>query len=256
MSGKEVAATGADDESFDPPRPFLEHISALRDALVGSAIAWLICCVIAGVFSQRVFVWIKTPAKNWQNMIQGLDLTAGVDVIISIVLWGGTALAFPFIAYHVLKFIFPALTKKERTLILGALVAGVGLFGFGVWLAYAQTLPVIINVFQAINEWIGLPVQTVRIEGYVKIVLKTIFAFGLVLQLPVILFLLGWLGVISSEALRRWRRVAIVIIFILGMVLTPPDPMSQIIMAVPLCILYEICVWSVWLKEKACSRKE
>jgi sec-independent protein translocase protein TatC len=72
----------------------------------------------------------------------------------------------------------------------------------------------------------------------------------MVFQVPLILFVLGWLGVITSEMLRKYRRFAIVLAFVLGMVLTPPDPMSQILMAVPLCLMYELCVWGVWAKER------
>jgi sec-independent protein translocase protein TatC len=90
----------------------------------------------------------------------------------------------------------------------------------------------------------------VRIEGYTSIVLKLVLAFGMVFQVPLILFVLGWLGVITSDMLRKYRRFAIVIAFFLGMVLTPPDPMSQMLMAFPLCIFYEICIWGVWAKER------
>jgi sec-independent protein translocase protein TatC len=86
-------------------------------------------------------------------------------------------------------------------------------------------------------------------------VLKTIIAFGLVFQLPIILFVLGWFGVITSRGLREKRRIAIVLAFVLSMFLTPPDPMSQLFMAIPLCLLYEVSIWAVWLKEKGTFRR-
>ena len=81
-----------------------------------------------------------------------------------------------------------------------------------------------------------------------------VIAFGLVFQMPLILFVLGCFGIVTSAGLREKRRVSIVIAFVLAMFLTPPDPMSQLLMAVPLCLLYELSIWAVWLKEKAASR--
>ena len=120
----------------------------------------------------------------------------------------------------------------------------------GVWFAYSKITPQAVAFFDLVNRWVHLPVTVVRIEGYIAIILKLIIAFGLVFQIPLILFVLGWLGLISSDTLRRFRKFAIVIAFFLGMALTPPDPMSQIMMALPLCLFYELSVWGVWLKEK------
>ena len=108
----------------------------------------------------------------------------------------------------------------------------------------------VVKAFQAINRWVGFEMEILRIENYISIVLKTIIAFGLVFQLPLILFVLGWFGILTSRVLREKRRVAIVLAFFLAMFLTPPDPMSQVFMAIPLCILYELSIWAIWLKEK------
>lgn len=238
------------DARNDPPRPLLEHLLALRDMLVFAAVAWVICAAVACVFSPYILSWLKSPAAASEDMLQGLDLTSGFSTIMSITLWGGTALGFPFIVYALLRFVFPALTNREKLVILSILVAGTCFFLVGVGMAYAKTLPMVVVAFQAINNWVGLPVTTIRIEGYISIVLKTIIAFGLVFQLPLILFVLGWFGVLTSKMLRERRRVAIVIAFFLSMFLTPPDPMSQIFMAIPLCLLYEFSIWAIWLKEK------
>ncbi len=243
------------DARNDPPRPLLEHLVALRDMLVYGATAWAICAVVAGAATPWVLDWLKSPAGDSGELLQGLDLTTGVSTIISIAGWGGTALSFPFIAYAVLRFVFPALTNREKAVLLSILVAGTGFFLVGIAVAYAKTLPMVVVAFQKINEWCGIPSSIIRLEGYISIVLKTIIAFGLVFQLPLIIFVLGWFGVITSRALRDKRRIAIVMSFILSMFLTPPDPMSQIFMAVPLCLLYELSIWAVWLKEKGTFRK-
>ena len=244
------------DKRDDPPRPLLEHLMALREMLVFGALSWLICAIVAGIATPLVLTWLKSPAGASEDMLQGLDLTTGVSTIISIAGWGGTALAFPFIIYAILRFVFPALTNREKFILLTLLVAGTGFFLVGVGVAYAKTLPLVVSAFQAINEWVGLPVTIIRLEGYISIVLKTIIAFGLVFQLPLIIFVLGWFGIISSASLRSKRRIAIVLAFAISMFLTPPDPMSQLIMAIPLCLLYELSIWAVWLKEKASRERE
>ena len=250
------------DERNDPPRPFLEHIQALRDAVIGIAVSWIGCVIAAGCFAPRINDWILGPARACSDIseglvsIEGLDLTSGFDVIMQIALWGGTALAFPFLAYHVLRFVFPALTKREKISILFCVSIGSVFFLAGVWMAYAKTLPVVVQVFLSFAKWVHLTVNTIKVDGYIRIVLKTILAFGVALQLPLIVFVLGWLGVISSSTLRRQRRMAIVLSVVLAMCLTPPDPMSQIVMALPMCIMYEMCIWIIKLRELATGRRD
>lgn len=239
------------DERNDPQRPLLEHLTALRDMLLFDAAAWVVCVVLACVFSPDVLAWLKSPAAANEELLQGLDLTSGFSTMMAIALWGGTALSFPFLVYAALRFVFPALTNREKAMLLTILVSGSVLFLVGVGLAYGKTLPLVVSAFQAINGWIGLPVTAVRIEGYISIVLKTIIAFGLVFQLPLVIFVLGWFGLVTSESLRAKRRSAIVAAFVVAMFLTPPDPMSQLVMAVPLCLLYELSIWAVWLRERS-----
>ena len=238
------------DERNDPPRPLLEHLMALRDMIVFGAGSWVVCATIAGVCTPWIMAWLKSPAGDDGRLLQGLDLTSGVSAIVSIAGWGGTALAFPFIVYAILRFVFPALTNREKLVILSIMVIVTVFFLGGVTVAYAKTLPMVVSAFQTINRWVGFEMEILRIENYISIVLKTVIAFGLVFQLPLILFVLGWFGILTSKFLREKRRVAIVLSFFLAMFLTPPDPMSQIFMAIPLCILYEVSIWAIWLKER------
>jgi sec-independent protein translocase protein TatC len=130
---------------------------------------------------------------------------------------------------------------------------GTLLFVAGVYLAYTQTVPSMLGVFDAVNEWMNVETENYFAHEYVSLVLKLLFAFGIVFQVPLVIFMLGWFGIISSRTLHEKRRIAIVLSFVLSMFLTPPDALSQIIMAVPLCLLYELASWLVWLKEKASS---
>ena len=152
------------DEYNDPPRPFLEHIVALRACLINAVVSWAVCCLVVGVFSPRVLSWLKSPAealmKAGKIEIVSLNITGGFSQIMSIAMWGGTALSFPFVMYFVLRFIFPALTRREKFVMMTVLVLGTGLFLGGAFLAYAQTLPLVVSTFQAINDWTGLPVTS------------------------------------------------------------------------------------------------
>ena len=234
----------------DPPRPLLEHLLALRDMFVFGALSWAGGVIAAGVFAPQILEILKAPAEQYKDLLQVVGMTAPFDVWMSIAVWGGTVLAFPLVSFAVLRFVFPALTNREKAVILAGITAGTALFLVGAVLAYEKTLPLVVTAFRQIGEWMRIPQQMITIDTYVPVVLKLIVAFGLVFQMPLIIFVLGCFGMISSKGLREKRRVAIVISFVLAMFLTPPDPMSQVAMAVPLCLLYEFSIWAVWLKEK------
>jgi sec-independent protein translocase protein TatC len=242
---------GQGDEYNDPPRPFLEHLIDLRDCLIHCAIAWVLCEILIVPFAPRITNWLIAPAGVSKDMVQGLGWTAGFSILMKIMLWGGTALSLPFLLFFIMRFVFPGLKRSERSIIIFCLFTSSLLFGIGVWMAYAATLEIAIGVLQKINAWVGIKVDIVRLDEHVDIVIKTIIAFGLAFQLPLLLLVLGWIGLVPSEALRSRRRIAIVVIFVIAMILTPPDPVSQILMAVPMCALYEACIWIIRLRELA-----
>jgi sec-independent protein translocase protein TatC len=243
------------DERNDPPRPLLEHLLALRDMLVFAAVSWACGVVVAGVFAPQILEFLKAPAAEFKDLLQVVGMTAPFDVWMSIAAWGGTVLSFPLVSFAVLRFVFPALTNREKLVILCGISFGTALFLAGAVLAYGKTLPLVVVAFRQIGRWMGIEQQIITIDTYIPIVLKLIVAFGLVFQMPLIIFVLGCFGMVTSQALREKRRIAIVVAFVLSMFLTPPDPMSQVVMAVPLCLLYEISIWAVWLREKGRFRR-
>ena len=303
------------DEINDPPRPFMEHLVALRTCILHSACAWAICALLAGIFSQNIMEVLLKPASTHleagkvqmrssveeaktqaveerkqdsankedasktsaevkdadsskkvspknaegEESVEGfriatLSMTGGFNLIMTIAMWGGLVFGFPFILFNLLKFIFPALTNREKFYIMFFIGAGSTCFLAGISMAYFQLAPKAITFFLKISQWMQVQSEVILVEDYVPLILKLVLAFGLVFQIPLVLFILGWMGVISSDTLKSFRRFAIVIAFFLGMVLTPPDPMSQLIMAIPLCLFYELCIWGVKAKEVLSSK--
>lgn len=248
----------AREENFDPPQPFIAHFIALRDCIVKVAFAWVIGMLIVAPFTPEIIAWLKAPLVNSNQSIQviGLEVSVGFSLFMTTMLWGGTILALPAIFYFIASFIFPGLRRHERNLICTVLGIGVALFFLGVALCYVFTLELALSAFMAINEWVGISDNILQVNEYIGFVLKMMLAFGLAFQFPLVLLVLGWLGVIPSAKLRKNRGITIVLIFTIAMFLTPPDPFSQIIMAVPMCLLYEIVIWLIRLKEIMAATEE
>ena len=248
----------AAEESFDPPQPFIAHFIALRNCIVRSVFAWVICMCLVAPFSPEIIHWLKAPLyqANLNVEVIGLEIGVGFSLFMTTMLWGGTIVASPAILYFVLSFIFPGLRRHERNLVCVILAAGVTLFFLGASLCYGFTLELAMRSFMAINEWMGVSVQFLQVNEYIGFVLKVMLAFGIAFQFPLVLLALGWLGVISSASLRKYRGGVIVFIFTVAMFLTPPDILSQIIMAVPMCVLYEITIWLIYFKERIAKTDE
>lgn len=236
-------------------KPFLDHLDDLRQALVWSIGALLAGMGVATLLAPRVLVALKAPLKTVvadpNTFLRTLDITGGVSVAMQTILWGGILISAPLILTALAWFIFPGLTRPERRSVLAGLGFAASLFVIGVGLCYYFALAPALKIMLWFNEWMGIPVDYVTVTSYVGFVLKLLLSFGLMFELPIVILVLGRLGIISSSQLRDKRRHAIVAILILAMVITPTqDPFSQLILAVPLIILYEICIWLVWARER------
>jgi sec-independent protein translocase protein TatC len=163
-----------------------------------------------------------------------------------VALYGGLVLASPFILYFVASFVFPALRMKERKYIYRALFIGGGLFLLGVSFCYFILMPVALAASQMYSNWLGFSATQWRAEEYISFVCKFMLGMGLGFELPVVILTLVKIGVLSYRTLRSMWRYMIVIVLILGAVLTTPEVITQVLMAVPLYGLYEITVWIAW----------
>jgi len=201
----------------------------------------------------------KVPAGALKDIT--LQATAPLEQFftnIKLSAFAAVVLAFPIIAWQLYRFVAPGLYKKERNAFLPFLIASPVLFLMGASLVYYVMLPFVLWFSlsqQIVGDGVKVVLQT-RVSEYLTLVTTLLLAFGLSFQLPVVLSLGGMAGLVDSKMLRSGRRYAIVAVFVVAAIVTPPDPISQITLAVPLCLLYEISIWCVWLIERRRKKEE
>ena len=173
-----------------------------------------------------------------------------------VAIYAGIALASPFIFWFVAHFVFPALKIKEKRYIYRGIIFGLGLFVTGVCFCYFALLPVALLASQTYSNWMGFTSTIWKAEEYIGFVSKFMLGMGLGFEMPVVLLVLVKLGILSYGMLKKARPYMVVICFVLGAVLTTPEVITQILMAVPLLLLYEISVWIAWYWERQERQKE
>ncbi len=238
----------------DNPKPFLDHLAELRRTLLGSLAAWAAGIALMTPFIPQGFDLLRRPLARVtdqpEQFLRSLEILGGFSIALQIALWGGLMLGAPVILWLGARFVLPGLTRRERRVLLGALAAAAGLFALGVALGYAITLPVALQVMVRLHAWLGVRVEWTAVN-YVAFAVRLLLAFGLAFELPAVLVALGFLGLLPSDLLRSKRRHAIVVILCLAMFLTPgPDVFSQVIMAAPMVLLYELCIWIIRAAER------
>ncbi|MBA5776731.1 twin-arginine translocase subunit TatC [Stappia sp. F7233] len=245
--------------------PLIEHLIELRQRLLKSVIAILIAFVVCFFFATDIFNILIRPFEAAAGTERSIELiyTAPQEYFftqLKLALFGALFLAFPIVASQIYMFVAPGLYKHERGAFLPFLVATPILFLIGAALVYFMVMPLAMGFFLSMEQIGGEGKASIqllpRVSEYLGLIMVLIFAFGLVFQLPVLLTLLGRAGLVSSAALKQKRKYAIVIAFIMAAVLTPPDPISQIGLAIPTLLLYEVSIISVRLVEKKREERE
>jgi len=239
----------------DQAKPFLEHLDDLRKTIVRSAALLVAGMLIAIPVAPRVLHLTKVPlikaGMDPDVFLKVIRVAGGLSIAMRVIFWSGLLISIPFIILVVGSFVFPGLKRKERQAILHSSGFAVALFAGGVCMGYFVTMPVALRMMFRINAWMRVSCEFVELGDYVSFVLRLLIAFGLAFELPVVIVVLGSIGVVSSDQLRARRRHVIVGLLIAAMLLTPPDPLTQIMMAGPLVLLYELCIWVVWFRERA-----
>ncbi|WP_106753182.1 twin-arginine translocase subunit TatC [Pannonibacter carbonis] len=245
--------------------PLIEHLIELRSRLLKSVIAIMLMFVVCFYFAIDIYNILTVP------YLQAVGGDKPVEMIFTapqewfftqmkLALFGALFLAFPVVASQIYMFVAPGLYKNERQAFLPFLAATPVLFIMGASLVYFLVMPLAMGFFLSMEQAGGegkVAIQHLaRVSEYLDLIMVLIFAFGMVFQMPVVMTLLGRAGLISSQSLKEKRKYAIVIAFVLAAFLTPPDPISQIGLALPTLLLYEVSIVSVRLIERRRAERE
>ncbi|HPF21528.1 MAG TPA: twin-arginine translocase subunit TatC [Syntrophomonas sp.] len=242
------------DLSPDDKQTIIEHLEALRKSLIISVIAIIIAAFVCFAYNEQILRFIITPLHNLNEKLIVTGVTEAFFVKLKLAFFAGFCVAFPVVILAIWSFIKPALFPHERKYVYILFPVTLLLFCGGIVFAYFGILPLVLKFFIYIA---GSNLDTMfKVDQYVSFVTAFTIPFGLVFELPVIVFFLAKMGVVTSQTLSRNRKYAILIIFILAAALTPgPDPISQMMMGIPVYILYEISVLVARLARPSEERK-
>jgi sec-independent protein translocase protein TatC len=249
----------------DRELPLLDHLIELRNRLVYSCAAILAGFLLCYFFAEDIYGFLVRPladiyqGQTGRRMIY-TGLTEAFFTYVKVAFWAGAFLTFPIVATQLWMFIAPGLYRKEKQAFLPFLLATPVLFFAGGAMAYYFIFPLAWRFFIGFEtpaSETSLPIELeARVSEYLSLVMKLIFAFGLAFQLPVALTLMGRVGLITADQLAKNRKFAIVGIFVVAAVITPPDVISQVGLAVPILALYELSILAVRFMERRRAEAE
>jgi sec-independent protein translocase protein TatC len=246
----------------DSRAPLMEHLVELRRRLIWSFLALGACFAVCFYFADRIFAFLAQPLVAAFGAGQGkLIYTKLYDAFfteVRVALFAAFFLAFPIIAMQIWLFVAPGLYAKEKKAFLPFLVATPILFAMGGALAYYVVMPTAFRFFLQYEGNIGGIEQEAlpAVGDYLSLVMHFILAFGIAFLLPILLMLLERAGIVTRKQLVSGRRYAVLVAFVIAAVATPPDVLSQFMLAIPLWLLYELSLIAIWFTERRRAKAE
>ena len=237
--------------------PLLEHLIELRRRLLWCVAALAVAFGVCFYFARPIFAFLVQPLlRAGQGRLIYTNIFEAFFAEVKVAFFAALMLAFPIIANQIWQFVAPGLYRKEKRAFLPFLLVTPLLFLTGAALAYYVTMPVALHFLLSYQGDVGGVQQTALpgVGNYLDFVTKFIFGFGVAFLLPVLLMLMERAGIVSRAQLRRGRRYAIVAAFAIAAVLTPPDVISQLTLAIPMVLLYEIALIAIWFTERRRKR--
>lgn len=241
----------------DTTKPFLDHLEDLRWTIVKMAITLTVSMVFCFAFRSSLVRILQAPLRavgGQAGELRALGITDSITISFHLAFYAGIVISFPLLLYFVAEFVVPALTAVEKRFILPAIGMSFGLFLLGVLACYFWLLPKTILFFFHDTQSLGwTPAWTV--QQYYAFVTRFTIGFGLAFELPVVVLALVRFGLVTYHFMARTRPYAIVLIFIVATIITPtPDVLTLIAMGLPMCLLYESCIWIAWAIERRSAK--
>ncbi|MFV0275610.1 MAG: twin-arginine translocase subunit TatC [Parahaliea sp.] len=230
-----------DDQLDDQPLPLVAHLTELRDRLLRALLAVLVAFIALFPFANDIYTYVSEPLRAILPEGAGMIATEVASPFLTpfkLTLVTAIFVAIPYVLYQAWSFIAPGMYRHEKRLAIPLLVSSVGLFYAGAAFAYYIVFPLIFAFFSSVAPE-GVTIMT-DINSYLNFVLKLFFAFGLAFEIPIVAVLMIWAGITTADNLVQKRPYIIVGCFVFGMLLTPPDVISQSLLAIPMWLLFEV----------------